>query len=195
MLPPSRFRNPSPLLPMATKSTSMPLPRHSLKRWVTTRSTFVLRPPQSPLSVVTTMTPTRFTGSRRTRNGCLYSVLAFEMCIAMLNTRSTYGLVARMRSCAFFILEAATISMAFVILRVLCTLLIFVLISFDPAMTFPCSSSAAPSTARSVRACFLEILDRRRKRLLVVRAHFLRRLDLVGDRPVLAPHELPQPRF
>src|SRR5690349_15580712 len=39
-----------------------------------------------------------------------------------------------MRSCARFIFEAATISIAFVILRVLCTLLILLRISLDPAI-------------------------------------------------------------
>src|SRR5690349_12496068 len=39
-----------------------------------------------------------------------------------------------MRSCAFFILDAATISMALVILRVLCTLLILLRISLEPAI-------------------------------------------------------------
>ncbi len=78
--------------------------------------------------------PTRFTASRGTRNGCLYSVAAAEMCIMMSNTRSVYGREARMRSWAFFIFEAATISMALVILRVLCTLLILLRISLVPAM-------------------------------------------------------------
>ena len=40
-----------------------------------------------------------------------------------------------MRSWAFFIFEAATISMALVILRVLCTLLILFRISFEPAIS------------------------------------------------------------
>ena len=47
---------------------------------------------------------------------------------------STYGREARMRSCAFFIFEAETISIALVILRVLCTLLILLRISFEPAI-------------------------------------------------------------
>ena len=84
--------------------------------------------------VVTTTAPTRLTVSRRTRNGWRYSVVAFAMCIAMSNTRSRYGREARMRSCAFLIFEAATISIAFVILRVLCTLLILVRISLVPAI-------------------------------------------------------------
>ena len=40
----------------------------------------------------------------------------------------------RMRSCAFFIFEAATISIALVILRVFCTLLILARISLVPGM-------------------------------------------------------------
>src|SRR5437016_9422663 len=114
----------------------MSFARHSLCCCTTTRSTFVLSPPHSPLSVVTTIAPTRLTFSRGTRNGCLYSVFAFEMCIAMLNAFSTYGRVARIRSCAFFIFDAATISIALVILLVFCTLLILFRISFEPAMRF-----------------------------------------------------------
>jgi hypothetical protein len=40
-----------------------------------------------------------------------------------------------MRSCAFLIFEAATISMALVIFRVFCTLLIFTLISLVPGIS------------------------------------------------------------
>ena len=53
----------------------------------------------------------------------------------MLNIRSTYGRDARIRSWAFFIFEAETISIALVILRVLCTLLILVRISLELAMS------------------------------------------------------------
>src|SRR5690348_13454863 len=148
------------------------------------RSTFVLRPPQSPLSVVTTIAPTRFTGSRGTRNGCLYSVFALAMCIAMLNVFSTYGRDARIRSCAFFILEAATISIALVILRVFCTLLILLRISFEPAI------------ARVlVAAVLLKVLDRGGERLFGLAVHFLARLELVHQRRVLALHESTQARF
>jgi hypothetical protein len=61
-----------------------------------------------------------------------------------------------MRSCAFFIFEAATISIAFVILRVLCTLLIFVRISFEPAIllptrTFPALCAAWTDRTESAR--------------------------------------------
>src|SRR5512137_165633 len=97
----------------------------------------VLRPPHRPLSVVTTMAPTRFTVSRLARNGCLYSVLALATCIAICRARSTYGRDARMRSWAFFIFEAETISIALVILRVLCTLLILFLISLNPGIFRP----------------------------------------------------------
>ena len=91
-------------------------------------------PPHSPLSVDTTIAPTRFTRSRLFRNGWRYSVFAFAMWMTMLKTRSRYGRDARIRSWAFFIFEAATISIALVILRVLCTLLILPRISFDPAI-------------------------------------------------------------
>ena len=72
------------------------------------------------------------------RNGCLYSVLALRdvQRDAAARARRT-GRDARMRSCAFFIFEAATISIALVILRVLCTLLILLRISFEPAMRVP----------------------------------------------------------
>ena len=53
----------------------------------------------------------------------------------MLNVRSTYGREARIRSWAFFIFEAETISIALVILRVLCTLLILVVIALELAMS------------------------------------------------------------
>ena len=63
----------------------------------------------------------------------------------MLNAFSTYGRVARIRSWAFFIFEAATISIALVILRVFCTLLILLRISFEPAIA--CSYSPSPASA------------------------------------------------
>ena len=126
----------------------MPFAFQSLCLFSTRRSTLVLSPPHRPLSVVTTMAPTRFTASRGTRNGCRYSVAAAEMCIMMSNTRSVYGREARMRSWAFFIFEAATISIALVILRVLCTLLILLRISLVPAMrcvlSFPPEIVVAP---------------------------------------------------
>ena len=124
----SRRRSPCPSSPCAACSTS--------------RSTFVLSPPHRPLSVVTTMRRRASTCSRGTRNGCRYSVLAFATCSMMLNTFSTYGRVARIRSCAFFIFDAATISIALVIFRVLCTLLILFRISLDPAIVGSASATS-----------------------------------------------------
>ena len=72
--------------------------------------------------------------SRGTRKGWRYSVFALAMCSTMLNSFSMYGREARIRSWAFFIFEAATISIALVILRVLCTLLILFRISLEPAI-------------------------------------------------------------
>ena len=80
------------------------------------------------------MMPTFLTVLRSTRNGWRYSGLAWLMCAATLRIFSAYGRAARMRCCAFLILEAATISMALVILRVFCTLLILVRISLLPGM-------------------------------------------------------------
>jgi hypothetical protein len=45
-----------------------------------------------------------------------------------------------MRSCDFFIFEAATISIALVIFRVFCTLRIFILISLVPGISQSSSS-------------------------------------------------------
>ena len=56
------------------------------------------------------------------------------MCAATLRIFSPYGRAVRMRSCARRIFDAATISIALVILRVFCTLLILVRISFDPGI-------------------------------------------------------------
>src|SRR5438045_7602040 len=190
---------------------STPFARHSLCCCTTTRSTLVLRPPHKPLSVVTTIAPTRFTGSRTTRNGCRYSVFAFEMCIAMLNAFSTYGRVARIRSCAFFIFDAATISIALVILRVLCTLLILFRISFAPAIASSVTvphprpspangrgefrAAAANGRRSSKCAVFLEVLDRRGQRLFVVGGQVLGLFDAVHQRRVLALEIGAQRRF
>src|SRR5690606_34063153 len=84
------------------------------------------------------------------------------MCAAMLRTLSAYGRERRMRSCALRILDAATISIALVILRVFWTLLIFVRISLLPAISVPRKVAAvqqARSAVRSERAGFLEVLD------------------------------------
>ena len=56
------------------------------------------------------------------------------MCAATLRIFSPYGRAARMRSCALRIFDAATISIALVIFRVFCTLLILMRISFVPAI-------------------------------------------------------------
>src|SRR5215472_9460145 len=171
-LPPMRWMNPRPLLPSAQKSASMPAACHSLYCWSTIRSTLVFSPPHRPLSVVTTMTPTRFTSSRFSRNGWRYSALALETCIAICSALETYGRVARMRSCDFFIFEAATISIALVIFRVFCTLRIFTRISLVPG------TSEAPG--------FLPVFDRGLERLLLVGREVLLVLDRLHLRGVLA---------
>src|SRR3977135_2353283 len=98
--------------------------------------------------------------------------------------RLTYGREARMRSWVFLILEAATISIALVILRVFCTLLILLRISLEPAIAFPDLE----------RTVFLEVLDGRGEGLLAFGVHVLRLLELVHQRSVFALHELPQAR-
>src|SRR6266567_758857 len=98
--------------------------------------------------------------------------------------RPTYGRDARIRSCALFILEAATISIALVILRVLCTLLILLRISFDPAIA-------------SFLECpvLLEVLDRRGELLLSARIEVLAGLDLLEQCGILALDERAQTRL
>src|SRR4029079_38677 len=118
-------------------------------------------------------------------NGCLYSVFACATWIAMLKRRSRQGRDARIRSCAFLSVEAAPNSMALGILRVLCTLLILPRISLELGMV----SLRAPPSERSG---LLEVRDRRGERLLVVGSHFLRRLDALVSRRVLALHERAQ---
>src|SRR5205823_9479887 len=90
-----------------------------------------------------------------------------------------------MRSCAFFIFDAATISMALVILRVLCTLLILLRISFEPAMAF--ASLPGP--------VLLEVFDRGSQSLLAFGIELLRSLDLVVELRVLALQERPRSRL
>ena len=80
------------------------------------------------------MKPTTLASALATMNGCLYSGVACERLAARLLTRSAYGRAARMRSCAFRIFEAATISIALVIFFVPSTLLILTRISFPAAM-------------------------------------------------------------
>jgi hypothetical protein len=72
--------------------------------------------------------------SRFCSAGGLYSGFAMARCATMLRILSPYGRNWRIRSCALRILEAATISIALVILRVFCTLLIFWRISLVPAI-------------------------------------------------------------
>src|SRR5512135_2972242 len=179
-----RLTKPRPLLPMVQYSASTPFASHSLCWFSTRRSRLVLRPPHRPLSVVMTTAPTRRTSARRVSSGWRYSALARAACIVMLRMRCAYGRPCRIRSCAFFIFDAATISIALVILRVLCTLLILPRISFELAMA-----------SRSERPGLLEVLDRRRERLLVVGGHVLRRLDLLVQLRVLAPHERAERRL
>src|SRR5258705_6657993 len=104
-----------------------------------------------------------------------------------------------MRSCAFLIFEAATISMALVIFRVFCTLLIFTLISLVPGIGqnrgqttfFIGVRSQCNRTAREKRglspvletSTFLPVLDGRLQRLL-----------LVGGEVLLVFHGLDQRR-
>src|ERR1700732_1954318 len=102
-----------------------------------------------------------------------------------------------MRSCAFLIFEAATISMALVILRVFWTLLILVRISRLPAIFAFCllvlSGASRPLAHRSrcyslVRCIFLEILDSLVKLRFVVLAEVLGGLDALDELRVLALH-------
>src|SRR5688500_3381709 len=167
-----RLTKPKPLLPIVQYSTSMPFAAQALCAFSTSRSTLVLRPPQRPLSVVMTTAPTRLTTSRRVSSGCRYSALASAACIAMVMMRRSYGRPARMRSCALRIFDAATISIALVILRVFCTLLILRRISFVPAIWVPVAS---------VGAVLLEVLDRRGECLLIVAGHVLAALDPVEE--------------
>ncbi len=69
-------------------------------------------------------------------NGCMYSELALAMWPITCVIRRAYGRDAFMRSCALRIFEAETISSARVTLRVFCTLLILVLISLPPAISY-----------------------------------------------------------
>src|SRR5215470_4094712 len=87
-----------------------------------------------------------------------------------------------MRSCALRILLAATISIALVILRVLCTLLILMRISLALAMTI--------SAARSVCARLLEVAYRRMQGFFVLLGQILVRFDPVDKSGVLGLEEL-----
>src|SRR3954469_6076552 len=175
MLAPRRCMKPRPLAPSAQTSISSPCPCHALYSLSTMRSRLVLSPPHRPLSVVTTMIPTRFTESRSTRKGWRYSGLACEICAATVRIFSPYGRAWRMRSCAFLILEAATISIALVILRVFCTLRILTRISLVPGMA-----------ALLVGPVLLPVRDRGLQRLLVVGGQVLLVLHGLHQRGVPA---------
>src|SRR5262245_12706295 len=82
-----------------------------------------------------------------------------------------------MRSCAFRILEAATISIALVILRVFCTLRIFIRISLVPGIRVG---------AWLEGGVLLPVLDGGLQRLLVVRGKVLLLLHRLRERGVLA---------
>src|SRR5262249_25980329 len=152
------------------------------------RSALVLRPPHRPLSDVTTMRPTFFAPSRFTRKGWRYSVLACARCEAMVRILSPYGRAWRMRSCALRIFDAATISIAFVILRVFWTLLILFRISLLPAMSsFP---RRRESSLRLVSGVLLKFFDGFVELRLVVLREILRLLDAIHEVAVLRLHEL-----
>ena len=68
----------------------------------------------------------------------------------MLRTLSEYGRAFRMRSCAFRIFDAATISIAFVIFLVFSTDLILPRISLPAAMTHLAKRSLGPRTAKTM---------------------------------------------
>src|ERR1700730_12714310 len=89
-----------------------------------------------------------------------------------------------MRSWAFFIFEAATISIALVILRVFCTLLILLRISFEPAIANPIPLEGA---------VFLEVFDGGGPSLFAFGVHVLGLLELIHQLAVLALDKLPQP--
>src|SRR5882672_4327701 len=191
MLAPRRCMKARPLLPMQQTSISSLCVCHSLYCASTRRSRLVFSAPHSPLSVVTTMMPTRFTVSRDTREGCRYSGLACEMCAATLRIFSPYGRAWRMRSCAFLIFEAATISIALVIFRVFCTLRIFILISLVPAigqfLNPPPLRGSPPwqGGKESKRAALLPVFDRRLERFLFVGREVLLVFHALDQRRVL----------
>src|SRR6202007_1219481 len=111
------------------------------------------------------------------------------MCAAISRTLSAYGRAARMRSWARRIFDAATISIAFVILRVFCTLLILPRISFIPAIAcslieaarvqLPAARAASRSVYAlriirgSISAGLLEVLESRMQQGFVVLREFL----------------------
>src|SRR6267154_6286116 len=113
-----------------------------------------------------------------------------------------------MRSCAFLILEAATISIALVIFRVFCTLRIFILISLVPGIFVSYVVAPAQAGARCLqrrwipasagmteileRATFLPVFDGRFQRLLVLRGQVFLVFHGFYQRGVLALHVVAQ---
>ena len=75
-----RRKNTPPLLPMTQKSVSTPFERHSSSSCTTVLNRLLFNPPHKPRSDDTMTNPTRFTSSRVTRKGCLYSVFAALTC-------------------------------------------------------------------------------------------------------------------
>src|SRR5512139_2020895 len=182
-LAPRRCMKPSPLLPTAVTSMPTPAASHCFIWLTTRRNALVLRPPHRPLSEVTTMRPTRLTLSRAITNGCLYSGWAYARCVATRAIFSAYGRADFMRSCALRILDAATISMALVILRVFSTLLILVRISFPAAIVAP------NQRGLSIDAGFLELFHRGGQRLFGFAVEIAAGFDGVHDAGVLRLHE------
>src|SRR3546814_15951589 len=80
--------------------------------------------------------PTRLICLRSTRYGCWNSEFACAMWPITCFIARAYGREAFIRSCALRILEAETISSARVTSRVFRTLLIWVLISRPPAISY-----------------------------------------------------------
>src|SRR5215467_8329802 len=148
---------------------------------------FVFRPPQRPLSVDIRISPAFRSSGRAVANGCLYSGLARDRCATILRILSPYGRIWRMRSCALRILLAATISIALVILRVLCTLLILMRISLALGMTI--------SAVRSVSARLLEVADRRMQGFFVLLGQILVRFDPVDKARMLGLEVLAERLF
>src|SRR5262245_9722334 len=85
-----------------------------------------------------------------------------------------------MRSCALRICEAATISMALVLLRVFCTLRILTLISLVPGMT------RLEAQARLIGPVLLPVLDRIVQLRFILLGEILGALHPVGYIRVLA---------
>src|SRR5882757_10591972 len=99
-----------------------------------------------------------------------------------------------MRSCAFLIFEAATISIALVIFRVFCTLLIFTLISLVPGISQFLDPPPLRGSPRwqggkeSKRPALFPVLDRSLQRLLLVGGEVLLVFHGLHQRRVLVLH-------